>query len=339
MKKQVLLTLILSGLVALITMFSSDAKEGAKLGWSLCENVIIPSLLPILILTNIIISSDCSKVFEIVFGKVIGKIFSVPSSCAVAIIFGLIGGYPAGAVLTQQLYNRGSIDSKTAGRVMEFNFSGGIGFIIMVVGKACYGNGKIGALLLLSNILASLIVGIVTGLFEKRDITNQTKNNSLPFMEAMTKSVETSTKSILNMCAYIILFSSVNGIISLPGYINPMLEITNGICTAENMPLDYCAFFLAFGGFCVHFQLIGIINDFGMKYVRFLLYRFANAVLSFGIMRALCLCFPETVSVFSNATTPMTLQFAQVNTGLSIIMVLGCAVLILDIEGRKLNLI
>lgn len=339
MKKQALTAILLSGLIALIIVFSQDAKEGAQLGWTLSETVIIPSLLPILILTNIIITSHCSKVFEFVFGKVLGKVFSVPPDSAVAILFGLIGGYPAGAVLTRQLYNQGSIDSKTASRIMGFNFCGGVGFIIMVVGKVCYGSGKIGALLFLCNVLSSVIIGIITGLSDKNTAPLPKKNNSLPFTEAMTRSVESSTKSIINMCAYIIVFSAINGIIRLPDWVNPILEITNGICTGGSIPPHYCAFFLSFGGLCVHFQLIGIISEFGMKYSHFLLYRFAGAVLSFGLMRLYSCLFPGITSVFSNGTSAMTAQFAQVNTGLSVVLILGCAVLILDIEGKKLKLI
>lgn len=334
-----MLTIFVSGIIVLIITNSAGAKLGAKQGWELCENVVIPALLPILILTNILLLSSCRNVLELVFGRIMGKLLSVPSPCAVAILFGLIGGYPAGAVLTEQLYQQGIIDKNTASRVMCYNFSGGIGFLVMVVGKSCYGSGKIGALLLISNIISAVIVGVITGIWDKKPYLISKKQLSMPFVAAMTTSVELSAKSIINMCGYIILFSSVNGIISVPSFLNPMLEITNGICGDNNIPLDYCAFFLAFGGFCVHFQIIGIISSFGMKYSKFFIYRLASGLLSFLIVRIYCLAYPETSNVFSTINSPISHQFAQVNTALSVLMIVGCAVLVLDIEGRKLKLI
>ncbi len=337
MKKQIFATLGLLGLIVLIILNSQKAKAGASAGWGLCENVIIPSLLPVLILTSIIISSNCSTLLEKTVGRLIGRLLGVSPAAAVAIILGLISGYPAGAVLTDKLYQNGRIDKDTACRIMKYNFSGGVAFTIMVVGRVCYGSGGIGALLYISNIISSVIIGIALGVKSKKDYEWTDDTDRLSLSDAMTESVNSSVKSILLMCAYIILFSAFNGIISLPDYINPLLEITNGICGASHrLPLEYCAFFLAFGGFCIHFQLIGIINNFGMKYYEFLISRLAGALISFFTVRLITLAFPQYTDVFSAGAMPVSMQFTQVNTGLSIIMVLGCAVLVLDIENRKL---
>lgn len=337
MKKQIPLALGLLGLIVVIIINSQKAKAGAQAGWWLCENVIIPSLLPILILTSIIISSNCSAVLEKTIGRIIGRLFNVSPAAAVAILLGLISGYPAGAVLTDKLYNDGRLDKATACRIMKYNFSGGIAFTIMVVGGVCYGNSGIGALLYLCNIISSVIMGALLGVSSKKNCAESGHSVRLSLTDAMTESVSSSIKSILSMCAYIILFSAFNGIFALPDYINPLIEITNGICGASHrLPLDYCAFFLAFGGFCIHFQLIGIISDFGMKYFEFLISRLAGALISFFTARLFTLAFPQYTDVFSAGAMPVSMELTQVNAGLSVIMVLGCAVLVLDIENRKL---
>lgn len=337
MKKQISAAFMLISLIVIIIVYSQKAKAGAAAGWGLCENVIIPSLLPVLILTGMIMSSDCSILLEKTVGRVVGRLFRITPAAAVAVILGLISGYPAGAVLTDKLYQNGRIDKDTAVRIMKYNFSGGLAFIIMVVGRVCYGSGKIGALLYLCNLFSSVIMGVVLGLGHKEFCTGLSYESRVPLSDAMTQSVHSAVKSILSMCAYIILFSAVSGIFILPDFINPLIEITNGICGASRrIPIDYCAFFLAFGGFCIHFQLIGIISNFGMKYYEFLISRLAGALLSFFTARFMIIAFPQYTDVFSAGALPVSFEFAQVNTGLSIIMVLGCAVLVMDIENRKL---
>lgn len=337
MKKQIPATFSLLALIVMIIMYSQKAKAGAAEGWGLCENVIIPSLLPVLILTGMIMSSNCCTLLENTVGRVVGRLFNVSPAAAVAIILGLISGYPAGAVLTDKLYQNDRVDRDTAVRIMKYNFSGGVAFVIMVVGRVCYGSSGIGAMLYLCNLFSSVVMGIVLGLRHKNVCITPSYERRAPLSEAMTQSVHSAVKSILSMCAYIILFSAVSGIFTLPDFINPLIEITNGICCASRrLPIDYCAFFLSFGGFCIHFQILGIINNFSMKYYEFLISRLAGALISFFTARILILAFPQYTDVFSAGALPVSFEFTQVNTGLSVIMVLGCAVLVLDIENRKL---
>lgn len=330
-------TIAICGLIAILIIFSAEAKAGAIAGIKLCENIIIPSLLPILILTNTLLKSKCSLAFEQIFGKITHRLFKLPKCCATAIIFGLVSGYPSGAVLTSSLYNDGLITKQEAKRLMCFNFCGGGAFIITAVGTMTLNSTHAGIILFSSNILSSIIILVFTSIFaEKPQSKDVEKNEILNITDALISSVEASIKSILIMSTYIILFSTLINLIDLPSYIYPLIEITNGICKAKNpIPIEYCAFFLCFGGLCVHFQIIGILKQIDMSYPTFLLYRIGGAVLAFFITKGYLLLFPNEESVFSNLSTP-TLQVTQINTGFGIIMIIGCAVLIYDIENRKI---
>lgn len=315
---------------------SADAKLGAKDGIALCENVVIPSLLPVLILTNIIIKTNCRKVFEKIFGIFTVKLFRLPRCATTAIIFGLIGGYPAGALLTNQLFDSHMIDEKQAVRMMRFNFCGGVAFIITAVGTVTMKSTAYGIVLYLINVIASVIIGILSALFfPKIDEECETASNTLPFSEAMVQAVEQTVKSLLIMSGYIILFSAISIIADLPQEITPILEITNGLCnTKKHFSLNMISAFLSFGGICIHLQLMGVLNNIKMKYWDFLLWRVISALLCFGLGYLYLKLFPQSISVFSNMGTS-TPQLFQVNTGFSTVMILGCVVLIFDIEGRK----
>lgn len=335
MKKYGILSIILSALIFLIISNSQIAKEGAISGIKLCENTIIPALLPVLILTNLISNSKCSYIFERIFGFICVRLFKLPKCTAPAIIFGLIGGYPAGAILTNNLYQNAMIDKNTMSRIMRFNFSGGLAFIITAVGQIRYSSLETGIILFISCITPSILIAIINGLFIKKtpDSSNALKN-TLSINEALIKSVETATKSILTMCAYIILFSALCSIFSIPKQLLPIIEITNGIFYSKDIPLDYVAFFLSFGGLCIHFQIMEYLNS---KYLDFLVFRTINAILSYLIMHFYLILHPIEQSVFCNQSS-ITASLTQANAGFGIIMIIGCAVIILDVENRKLKL-
>lgn len=335
MKKDLLNTIVLASIICALIMLSSKAKAGALQGLTICEEIIIPSLLPILILTSTIQKSKCSIIFERLFGKATEIIFKLPKSCATAIIFGLIGGYPSGAILTDSLYQDGLIDKDTASRIMRFNFSGGLAFIITAVGSIRYNSSKIGLMLFLSCVIPEILIGIASGLkIEKVPESTRLFSERLCVSDALTQSVEATIKSLLIMSGYIVLFSSVCAIVPIPRYLFPIFEITYGVCNSTAIPLDYCAFFIAFGGICVHMQ---ILNKMQIPYLEFFIFRIVNALLSFLIMRLLLFIFPQDEGVFSNLSG-ITSQLTEVNAGFGIIMIIGCAVLILDIEGRKIKL-
>ena len=330
----ILLTIMLMGIVICLVV-NPSAKDGAKNGMLLCQNIIIPALLPILIITNIIIKTKCTLVLEKIFGRFTVSVLRLPRSATSAIILGLIGGYPSGAILTNHLYETAQITSNEAKRIMRFCFCGGVAFIITGIGTITLGSTTYGVILYTINITVSIIVAILSAPFYPK-IYNESKGaiNYLNLQDAVVESVNTTIKSLLNMSAYIVLFSALSNIISTPTLIAPLLEITNGLCNNANLSLNYICAFLSFGGLCIHFQLTDILSNIKMKYADFLIWRIICATLCFAISTVYLKLFPQAVDVFSNiqSSTP---QLHQVNTTLSIIMIISSAVLIFDLDERK----
>ncbi len=71
-----------------------------------------------------------------------------------------------------------------------------------------------------------------------------------------------------------------------------------------------------------------------MKYADFLLWRIIHGGLSFAVCKGLLFLFPIKEGVFSNYSGGVFLP-SSVNAALSVLMILGSAVLIFDIENRK----
>ncbi len=319
---------------------SGKAKAGAADGLGLCENIIIPSLLPILILVNIGVKSKTADVLKKMFGKLFEKVLKLPGCCSAAVIFGAIGGYPSGAILTEHLYEQGQIDSATAARIMSFNFSGGIAFLITAVGTMRYGSTKIGVAFFTVNCISSLIICAASAFVNGKTPANSAvMKNSLCFTDALVESAETATKSIINMSAYIILFSAIAKAFKINDFFAPLIEITNGVCGGEKLlTLPECAAFLNFGGFCIHFQLMGSLRKMRVKYSRFLFGRVAAAAISYWLMKAYLYFVPQSSEVFSNISDNVEQKYTQVNSLLSVVMIIGCVSLIFDISNKKIKL-
>lgn len=329
----VLLTVML-GIALVLILFSAEAKEGAVQGLALAENTIIPSLLPLLIIFLTIMKTGAGTVLSRILGVVTVKLFNLPAIASSALIFGLIGGYPTGALITNELLLNDNIDAKQARRILRFNFCGGCGFIITAVGTITYGKVSVGVILFASNVISAVIIGFLLSFKEKRQRFEYfSYDEAVPFSESLSSSVSSSISSVLNITAYVIVFSALKSIVDIPDFLMPIVEITNGVC-AEKFDLPLLSAYLAFGGFCIHFQLLSVIDKVGMKYGDFLLFRGISAMLSYGVTKIILLAFPIDKMVFANGSV-QTVSFSSVNLTLSVLMIIGCFVLILDISSKK----
>ncbi|MCM1115019.1 MAG: hypothetical protein NC397_05935 [Clostridium sp.] len=337
-KKDVFLLVFLLFAALLFVIFSPAAREGAYQGLVLAENTIIPSLLPLLIIFLFIMKSGAKDILAKSLGFIPACLFNLPRVAMPAIFFGLVGGYPTGAILTNELLQNEEIDIKQAQIMLRFNVCGGCGFIITAVGTGVLKSQRAGLILFASAVISNTIIGIVLSFFKKR-----TKNEYYSYTaeinagDALTASVSGAVHSVLNLTAFIILFGSINAVLPLPDYIQPVLEITGGICGDSSFSLAEISGYLAFGGLCVHLQLLPILLQAKMKYWDFLLSRVIGALLSYAVTKLLCIIFPADVSVFSNTGEQLS-AFSSINLSLSFLLVAGSVVLVLDISSRKRSL-
>ncbi len=336
MKHKYILSLtVLLSLAGILIAFSSRAKDGAAEGLALAQNTIVPSLTPLLILFLIIMKTGAKDVLAKVFGFISSYFFNLPQVTFPAIFFGLVGGYPTGALLTDELLTNGEIDEKQARRLLRFNFCGGCGFIITALGAAVLNNTKAGLILFFSNIISSMIIGFLLSFSEKRmHLDYYSYTNDTGFGDAISDAVNSSVKSVLNITAFIILFSAINEILSVPQFLMPLIEITNGVCSGNTYHLAEISAYLAFGGLCIHFQLLPIIAHAKMKYYDFFIFRLIAGLISYCVTKLLLFIIPIEISVFSNLETGI-IELSSVNLALSVFMIIGCFVLVLDISSKR----
>lgn len=331
------------GIFALIIcfiVFSVRAKAQALEGMKLCLNVIVPTLLPILILTNTIIKSSSRAFLETVFSP-LARLLRLPKCACCALILGLIGGYPTGAILSNELFNLHLIDNQTAKRLLRCSFCGGVAFIITAVGTIHLNSTKTGIIIYTINVLSSIIICVADGIIHPNTnkSTQECSIGSQSFCDALINSIECSTKSVAVMCGCIVFFSAICGLVSIPPFAMPLIEITNGIFKFNgSISLPYLCFFLSFGGLCIHLQILNVIKSTGIGYIDFFVHRVVGGLISYFLGKGYILLFNPDTEVFSNISQ-ITPRLNQINGSLSIILLASCIVIVVDLNNKKSKLI
>ncbi|MBE6781464.1 MAG: hypothetical protein E7540_01900 [Ruminococcaceae bacterium] len=290
MKYKVVLTAsVISCFALCLVVFSSGATAGAIHGLNLCYSVVIPSLFPFMVCSLVLFKTKILTTFADRLERITLSIFSLDSECFTVFLLSLIGGFPVGAKLIEKLYVDKKISKKTAELMLGFCVNSGPSFIVITVGAGILSNKTLGYILLFSSIISSFLVALIFSRFIRPQPTRfRPKNEKFVISETIIKSTYDATTSIINICSFVVLFSTIIGLIdsylsssSIIRNILPLLEITSGI-KYYSKNIFFISFIIGFAGICVHFQVISSCKTININYFKFFMFRiFHGALCSF----------------------------------------------------------
>ena len=238
-------------LVSLL-VFSNTNFIAAQNGLVIWATKVLPSLFPFFVGAELLCSTNFTYILGKALKKIIKPIFNVPSESIIAIILGIISGYPVGAKVVCNLKKQKIISKIEAERLIAFTNNSSPLFILGTVGIALFGNQKIGLILLFSHIISSILVGYFFRFWKSDKI-------EVNFIENKFNSQNTPIK-VADLGE--ILGNSIKKSITITG----IIELTNGVTLVSNLysinPLVsilIVSFLLGFGGFSVLLQVYSII--------------------------------------------------------------------------------
>ena len=348
-----------------ILLFPSAAAEGARTGLRFCGEILVPSIFPFMVLSAFVVKSGVASRLSTVLQPVTRRLFRLPGCTGATIVIGLIGGYPAGARGIKALIERGDITPAQGERMLSFAVGAGPAFVISVVGTGLLGSGTAGVILFFSQIAAAILIGIFTGHFfqDPRPSAplHKTETPSDPdFTTALVESSADSTNGMLNMCAFVVLFSAVLNIMRVSGasgwitsalmalglsestassLLSILLEVTSGCTEASRAGASptLISFALGWSGACVHFQIAASLNGVRFSRMHFTLFRFVHGLLAALLSAAAFHFFPDTAAeVFSNVSQQMQPDFAANPAG-SVMLIVVCAVFLFTLSAQKID--
>lgn len=274
------LCIVSFALIVLFVMFSGICVPEARNAVDLFLSSVLPVMFPFYVLSSVIVSGGFLSRVCAPLKSVTAKLFKLPPECGVAVILGLLCGFPVGAKITCDLKSRGDITADEAARLASFTNSVGPVFMASVIGGTCFGNVRTGLILWLAVSISSLLSGIILCNVNSRERACASCVNIHQYKAVKTDipaSILSSMNTVLYVGAVIIFFASLTSLLNLIPSLNAFahsllysfLEITGGLTrliTDTHVSSLYVkcmltASFAAWSGCSVHMQVCGILSS------------------------------------------------------------------------------
>ena len=256
-------------------------------GLILCAKTLIPSLFPFLVLSELIVASGLIRPVGRLLSRPVQYLFGIRGEGAGAILLGFLCGFPLGTKTAVALYRQGELSGEELCHLLTFCNVPSAAFLINAVGISLFHCRQLGWELYIITLLSALLIGGFGKHFRKDPSTNQSSPIShapiprKPALVALTGAVSSSALAMLSICAFVLFFSTVVGI--LTPILSPLLptaelsalcfgifELTGGVshaatCSPTTAPY-LCAFLSGWSGLSVHFQVLSLCDGISVSF-------------------------------------------------------------------------
>lgn len=312
-KREILLVLFIFFVSFLFILNSGKYIPVVLDGIILFGTKVLPSLLPFFFVTKLLSNFESLYIFCSKF-KLLTKLFNTPAISFYIFFMSVISGYPVGAKLTGEFYERGIISQNDAKKILSFCSTSGPLFVIGSVGIGFFHSQKIGILLFISHILASVINGIIF-----RGKKNETKEKKIDFNSnlSLDECMYNSIRSVLVVSGFIVVFYVLiqilldYNILYLPvklfeifglskleatGLCAGLIEITKGasiLSQCENIKTAFLltSFIISFSGLSIFAQSFTFLEKLKINKKLFFLQKITHALLTLGVSYLFVLFF------------------------------------------------
>ena len=293
--KKAVLTCILAFLMVFILIHGKTAKEFASLGLMTWYEHMIPTLLPFMIFSGILIRLDLVKLFMKPFSVFLRPLFRLNSYGIYVIVMGFLCGFPIGAKNCADLYQKGKLTKDEAEYLLAFTNNIGPTYFYTFVLATIYKTDQ--------PVLSSFFmfgIPLLYGIFlrytlyrnkipfrekeEPQKLSFSGKKAAFSLFEAIDDSITASLIQIAMLGGYMVLFNLMvlipftllKGNPSFYGVLHSILEISGGFAIIKHQEMSrlfqgiLVHGVLAFNGLCCFAQTMNIIQDTdlsGRKYL------------------------------------------------------------------------
>ena len=302
MKKRLQTTLLLFLLpVTLWLLLDTSVRDAVGAALSLCARSVIPSLFPFMVISSMLVALGLGELLSAPLGGLMA-LYGIGGAGASALVLGLIGGYPMGGRTAAQLYRDGLLAKDEAERLLSFCNNANPAFLISVLGTGMFDSFRAGLWLWLIHIAAALTAGLLAGRPRSGNAARSSRAPAAAFRAAgiasvFVTSVQTALRSILNVCAFVVVFSvlalpfrTIGGVVG--ALASGLLELFSAL---PLIPPNRVGFVLAaglagWGGVSVLCQTAALTADTGLSLRRCALGKAVQGLLS-ALLAFLCAGF------------------------------------------------
>lgn len=281
--------------LGLLLARSAEAAQAVRDGLALCAGSVIPALFPFLAVSGLLTALDAGA--SPTLGP-LARLLGCSQAGARAFLLGLTGSYPVGARTVAQLYRRGGISRREAGRLLLFSNNCGPAFILGVAGLGCFGSLRAGVLLWGVHILAALVIALA---LPRRAAEPPERPVPVPprtpLVPALIAAVRDAAGTMVYICGFVVFFLVLLRVLGrVTGLSHPVLsgavELTQGILALPHTRRGFvwAAGLLGWGGLSVHGQSAAVLSGTDLPMGPYLAAKAAHAAVSVLLAWPVSMC-------------------------------------------------
>lgn len=295
LRKNLLVTFFFLVLTACFLLSAKKTGEFAYIGLKTWFDHMIISLLPFLILMNLLLKTGLSSLFIRPFSILLRPLFRNTDDAIFVLFFGFLCGFPLGAKCAVQLYEKGRLSRENAEYLLCFANNIGPAYMLgFFLGEIALTESVFLALFAFYGI--PLLYGLVLRYsIYKKILDNEYKQSKLvcfltptsSVMSALPDAIHDALVQISMLGGYMVLFNALrivphllfSGHRILYTTVQSLLEISGGLlCVKNSVPNGilqtlclYAVF--SFNGFCCHFQTFSLLEHTGISKQKYMLHK------------------------------------------------------------------
>lgn len=307
-------------LVAMILIISNPAifSKSTISGIKLFFYSVLPGLFPFMFLTKLL--TELGFVFKLSsrFSKVSNKIFGTPGVSLYAFFMSILSGYPIGAKIISDLYEKNLISSDDAKKMSLFCTTSGPIFVIGAVGVGMLSSFKLGVIIYISHIAASFLLGVVYNIFfrnKHQNITTFSYSTPTQKQNIINETLNETITSLLMVGGFITIFYLLTEVLNtlkiieglgiflepvlqklkiskstFSGLIYGLVEVTHGAKSLSSiypLPVPLFSAIISFSGLSIIMQSMAFLKTAKIKTRDFVFSKCVLGILSYFICKLL----------------------------------------------------
>ena len=287
--KRIFPLIFLSFFFIFLLMFPSVALESSKSGLLLWFDTLLPTLLPFLIVSQLMLKTPLVDFFQKLFGSSFQRLFHCSKNGAFCLLCGFLCGYPVGARLISLQIKEHNL-SLSEGQYL-LSFCNNVSPMFCISYGIIQTMEKTTILPYLFIIYGSaLLFGIITrpalsdqSFFKHKKQTSLTEN----IFQLIDVCIIDSFLIMIKLCGYLILFTIISDSLNLlipdnVKFLSPVLtsflEITGGLSAIRQLPHGFYKTTLSigalvFGGLCCILQTSSVISDTELSLKKYIFHK------------------------------------------------------------------
>ena len=293
--KKIVTLLIFFFFIFFILFNALEIMESIRLSFSICINNLFPSLIPFMLLSNILINYNFVNDISDIFKNLMTKVFHVNKNCAFAFIMSIISGTPSNSKYLKDLLDNNLISIKDCQNSLNFcHFTNPI-FILGTIGYTFLNDKRLGLIILICHYISNIIIGIIIKNKDNNSIEDKfnIKPSNKNFVSILNNSIRSTINTLFLILGIIttclIITCILDKLLNLNDnlkFLYGFIEVTQGLKYLSLSNLDIriktivSCFLISFGGFCIHMQVFSILDNKKIKYLPYFLSRILHGFLA-----------------------------------------------------------